>query len=80
MVYFASGTYMDTAANVNACDSLVTLNLTVLTGGLNDLNGLSSKKLVRITDLSGRITVKRPGQILILYYEDGTMERIWMEE
>lgn len=80
MVYNASGTYVDTAANVNACDSLVTLNLTVLTGGLNDLNGLSSKKLVRITDLSGRITVKRPGQILILYYEDGTMERVWMEE
>lgn len=80
MVYTASGTYVDTAANVNACDSLVTLNLTVLTGGLNDLNGLSSKKLVRITDLSGRITVKRPGQILILYYEDGTMERVWMEE
>ena len=39
-----------------------------------------SKKIVRITDLSGRLTVKRPGQILILYFEDGTMERVWIEE
>ena len=80
MVYTASGTYVDTAANVNACESLVTLNLTILTGGINDLNVLSSKKIVRITDLSGRLTVKRPGQILILYFEDGTIERVWIEE
>jgi hypothetical protein len=80
MIYTSSGTYVDTAANANACDSLVTLNLTVLTGSLHDLNGSSSKKIARITDLSGRETVKRPGQILILYYEDGTIERLWIEE
>jgi hypothetical protein len=80
MVYTSSGTYVDTAANANACDSLVTLTLTILTGGINDLNGLSSKRIVRITDLSGRVTVKRPGQILILYFEDGTTERVWIEE
>jgi hypothetical protein len=80
MVYTSSGTYVDTAANANACDSLLTLTLTILTGGINDLNGFSSKKIVRITDLSGRVTVKRPGQILILYFEDGTMERVWIVE
>jgi hypothetical protein len=80
MVYTSSGTYVDTAANANACDSLVTLTLTILTGGIIDLNGFSSKKIVKITDLSGRVTVKRPGQILILYFEDGTMERVWIEE
>jgi hypothetical protein len=80
MVYTSSGTYVDTAVNANACDSLVTLTLTILTGGINDLYGFSSKKIVKITDLSGRVTVKRPGQILILYFEDGTMERVWIEE
>jgi hypothetical protein len=80
MVYTSSGTYVDTAANANTCDSLVTLTLTILTGGINDLNGFTSKKIVRITDLSGRVTVKRPGQILILYFEDGTIERVWIEE
>jgi hypothetical protein len=80
MGYTSSGTYVDTVANLNACDSLVTLTLTILTGGMDDMNGLSSKKIVQITDVSGRVTVKRPGQILILYFEDGTIERVWIQE
>lgn len=78
--YNVSGTYVDTISNANACDSVVTLNLTILTGGIDDLEWITSKRLVRITDVSGRITVKKPGQLLILYYEDGTMDRIWVEE
>lgn len=80
VVYTASGTYVDTASNLNACDSVVTLNLTILTGDINNISWSMSKNVVRITDVSGRVTVKRPGQILFLYYEDGTMQRVMFEE
>ncbi len=80
LVYTASGSYVDTVSNINACDSLVTLNLTILTGDILDMNWQSSKKIIRITDWIGRLTDKNSGQILFLYFEDGTMEKLYIHE
>jgi len=54
MVYSTSGTYVDTAVNANACDSVVTLVLTINTGGIDELITSSNHALVKITDLAGR--------------------------
>jgi len=36
--YTTSGTYMDTIPNVNGCDSVITINLTVEYTELNEIN------------------------------------------
>ena len=48
--------------------------------GINDLNPTSSKKLLRITDLSGKETPFRKNTVLLFIYEDGTVERVFEGE
>jgi hypothetical protein len=78
--YTQSGTYTDTLVNAAGCDSIVTLNLTMSYTGLEELNATSSKKLLRITDLSGKETPFRKNTVLLFIYEDGTVERVYISE
>ena len=78
--YTQSGTYSDTLVNEAGCDSIVTLNLTMSYTGIEELNPTSSKKLLRITDLSGKETPFRKNMVLLFIYEDGTVERIFEGE
>jgi hypothetical protein len=78
--YTQSGTYSDTLLNAAGCDSIVTLNLTMSYTGIEELNPSSSKKLLRITDLSGKETPFRKNTVLLFIYEDGTVERVFEGE
>ncbi|NBN99644.1 MAG: hypothetical protein EBV19_10470, partial [Flavobacteriia bacterium] len=80
MVYSSSGTYVDTASNANACDSVVTLTLTINTGSIGELMSPSTSALTRITDLAGREMDLTKGQVMLLYYSDGSIKRIYIKE
>ena len=73
--YTQSGTYTQTVPAANGCDSTITLNLTLNFTGINEL-GTGAKKLVKITDLNGKIIPRRKNTIMLFIYEDGTVERV----
>lgn len=80
MVYTTSGTYVDTVANANACDSVVTLILTINTGSIGELISSSTSSLMKITDLAGREMDLTKGQVMLLYYTNGSIKRIFIKE
>jgi len=73
--YTQSGTYTQTLPASNGCDSTITLNLTLNFTGMNEL-GTGAKKLVKITDLNGKIIPRRKNTLMLFIYEDGTVERV----
>ena len=73
--YTQSGTYTQTVPAANGCDSVITLNLTLNFTGIHDL-GNSTKTLVKITDLNGKIIQRRKNTVMLFIYEDGTVERV----
>jgi hypothetical protein len=73
--YTQSGTYTQTLTAANGCDSTITLNLTLNFTGIDEL-GTSVKKLVKITDLNGKIIPRRKNTLMLFIYEDGTVERV----
>jgi hypothetical protein len=73
--YTQSGTYTQTLIAANGCDSTITLNLTLNFTGMEEL-GAGAKKLVKITDLNGKIIPRRKNTLMLYIYEDGTVERV----
>jgi hypothetical protein len=73
--YTQSGTFSDTIQNAAGCDSTITLNLTLNFTGINEL-GTGAKKLVKITDLNGKVIPRRKNTLMLFIYEDGTVERV----
>ena len=73
--YTQSGTYTQTLTSANGCDSTITLNLTLNFTGIDEL-GTGAKKLVKITDLNGKIMPRRKNTLMLFIYEDGTVERV----
>jgi hypothetical protein len=73
--YTQSGTYTQTVPAANGCDSTITLNLTLNFTGMDEL-GTGAKKLVKITDLNGKIIPRRKNIVMLFIYEDGTVERV----
>jgi hypothetical protein len=78
--YTQSGTYTDTLVNAAGCDSIVTLNLTMSFTSIEDMHLNTTKKLLKITDLNGRVTPFRKNTVLLFIYEDGTVERVFEAE
>ena len=73
--YTQSGTYTQTLTGANGCDSTITLNLTLNFTGMDEL-GAGVKKLLKITDLNGKIIPRRKNTLMLFIYEDGTVERV----
>ncbi len=73
--YTQSGTYTQTLTSANGCDSTITLNLTLNFTGIDEL-GTGAKKLVKITDLNGKIMPRRKNTLMLFIYEDGIVERV----
>ena len=73
--YTQSGTYTQTLTAANGCDSTITLNLTLNFTGMDEL-GAGVKKLLKITDLNGKIIPRRKNTLMLFIYEDGTVERV----
>ena len=73
--YTQSGTYTQTLIAANGCDSTITLNLTLNFTGMEEL-GTGAKKLVKITDLNGKVIPRRKNTLMLFIYEDGTVERV----
>ena len=73
--YTQSGTYTQNLTAANGCDSTITLNLTLNFTGMDEL-GTGVKKLVKITDLNGKIIPHRKNTLMLFIYEDGTVERV----
>jgi len=73
--YTQSGTYTQTLIAANGCDSTITLNLTLNFTGIDELV-TGAKKLVKITDLNGKIIPRRKNTLMLFIYEDGTVERV----
>jgi hypothetical protein len=73
--YTQSGTYTQVIPAANGCDSTITLNLTLNFTGIHEL-GNSTKTLVKIIDLNGKIIQRRKNTVMLFIYEDGTVERV----
>ena len=73
--YSQSGIYTQVIPGANGCDSTITLNLTLNFTGIDEL-GTGAKKLVKITDLNGKIMLRRKNTLMLFIYEDGTVERV----
>ena len=78
-IYTTGGVFTDTIPNAAGCDSVITIDLSMNYTGLNELND-SPKELLKIVDLTGRETPYRPNTLLVYYYSDGTVERVFKVE
>ena len=70
-----SGDYVDTLLNSVGCDSIIYLNLTIITpAGLFDVKN-HKRLLLKITDVLGRETPYKKRTPLFYIYDDGTVEK-----
>ena len=77
--YTQSGVYTQIIPSVNSCDSIITLNLTLGYTELYELNS-TNKKLIKLTDVTGKLIGESKNTILFYIYNDGTVERKFIVE
>jgi hypothetical protein len=77
--YTQSGVYTQIIPSVNSCDSIITLNLTLGYTELYELNS-TNKKLIKLTDVTGKMIGESKNTFLIYMYSDGTVERKFVVE
>ena len=78
ITYNASGIYIDTISNANACDSIITLNLELFIGGFDEISQSFGKTIIKITDISGREIERKAAQVVLIYFSDGTIKRLFI--
>lgn len=78
ITYNASGIYIDTISNANACDSIITLNLELAVGGFDEISQSLGKTIIKITDISGREIERKSAQVVLIYFSDGTIKRLFI--
>ena len=77
--YTQSGVYTQIIPSVNSCDSIITLNLTLGYTELYELNS-TNKKLIKLTDVTGKMIGESKNTLLFYIYNDGTVERKFVVE
>jgi hypothetical protein len=75
--YYESGTYYQTLTNLNGCDSLITINLTINHTGIETLNLSSHKSPLYYLDLNGKVISPRKNIMMFAIMEDGTVIRVF---
>lgn len=78
LTYTASGIYIDTLSNANSCDSIITLNLELFVGGIDEISQSLGKTIVKITDICGREIERKSSQVVLIYFSDGTIKRLFI--
>jgi hypothetical protein len=79
MTYLQSGSYTDTMANPNDCDSILTLNLILTVGGISEFQEVE-QHIVRYLDLMGREIERRKNTMVLIQYEGGNVRRVFLTE
>ena len=71
----SSGDYLYTLVNVNGCDSVAYLNLTVNLSNIQEFNK-NKNKLVKVVDYLGKeILFKTKNKPLFYIFDDGTIKK-----
>jgi hypothetical protein len=78
--YYETGLYTQTLTNVNDCDSIITINLTINHTGINNLLQLNDKKPLYFIDLNGKIITPRKNTFMLAVFEDGEIVRVFEME
>lgn len=75
-VYTQSGVFTQIIPAANGCDSVITLDLTLSYTGINELNS-GDKILQSITDLNGKVIDRRKNTVMLFYFSDGSVHRVF---
>lgn len=75
-VYTQSGVFTQIIPAANGCDSVITLDLTLSYTGINELNS-GDKILQSITDLNGKVIDRRKNTVMLFYFSDGSVQRVF---
>ena len=78
--YYESGTYYQTLTNINGCDSVITINLTINHTGIETLLLSSKKTPLYYLDLNGKVISPRKNTVMFAVFEDGEVIRVYEME
>jgi hypothetical protein len=78
--YYESGTYYQTLTNINGCDSVITINLTINHTGIETLILSNKKTPLYYLDLNGKVISPRKNTVMFAVFEDGEVIRVYEME
>ena len=75
--YYESGIFYQTLTNINGCDSVITINLTISHTGIETLHLSSNKTPLYYLDLNGRVISPRKNTVMFAVLENGEVIRVF---